>query len=149
MGANQRVRIADAAAFAAQGVDAQVFDGSTKLPQPERLAAATHLLISAPAEQGGGDPVLRQHASDIAARHGLHWIGYLSTVGVYGDAAGAAVDETSPLRPHSERAHLRVQAERMVQRTEVVRAAEAKARKEAIEKKKREDAEKKRAAAAP
>jgi len=106
------VRSADkAASFATQGIAAQVFDGSAPLPQPSLLAEATHLLISAPAEQGGGDPVLRQHAADIAARQGLQWIGYLSTTGVYGDKQGAWVDETMPMTPSQERGRRRAEAE--------------------------------------
>ncbi len=41
----------------------------------------------------------------------LRWIGYLSTVGVYGDHGGAWVDETSECRPVSRRSVLRVAAE--------------------------------------
>jgi nucleoside-diphosphate-sugar epimerase len=37
---------------------------------------------------------------------------YISTSGVYGDCGGAVVDETRPLRPQTERAHRRVDAER-------------------------------------
>jgi nucleoside-diphosphate-sugar epimerase len=42
----------------------------------------------------------------------LRWIGYLSTVGVYGDHGGAWVDETSDCRPVSRRSVQRVAAER-------------------------------------
>ena len=41
----------------------------------------------------------------------LRWIGYLSTVGVYGDHDGAWVDEASECRPVSRRSMLRVAAE--------------------------------------
>jgi nucleoside-diphosphate-sugar epimerase len=41
----------------------------------------------------------------------LRWVGYLSTNGVYGDHGGALVDENSSLRPTSERARRRIQAE--------------------------------------
>jgi len=37
---------------------------------------------------------------------------YISTSGVYGDCGGAMVDETSPLRPRTDRAHRRADAER-------------------------------------
>jgi nucleoside-diphosphate-sugar epimerase len=37
---------------------------------------------------------------------------YISTSGVYGDCGGAVVDETSPLRPQTDRAHRRADAER-------------------------------------
>ncbi len=41
----------------------------------------------------------------------LRWIGYLSTVGVYGDHSGGWVDETSECRPVSRRSVMRVAAE--------------------------------------
>jgi nucleoside-diphosphate-sugar epimerase len=41
----------------------------------------------------------------------LEWIGYLSTVGVYGDHGGGWVDETSECRPVSKRSAMRVAAE--------------------------------------
>ncbi len=74
------------------------------------LAGTTHLLVSIPPDLEG-DPVLRDFADDIAALPDLAWIAYLSTVGVYGDAKGAWVDETSPVRPLTERSLRRVQAE--------------------------------------
>jgi nucleoside-diphosphate-sugar epimerase len=41
---------------------------------------------------------------------------YISTTGVYGDRAGAWIDETAPLAPLNERAVRRVDAERMARR---------------------------------
>ena len=58
-----------------------------------------------------GDAVLRDFAGDIAALPDLAWVGYLSTVGVYGDTDGAWVDETSPVRPLTERSLRRAEAE--------------------------------------
>jgi nucleoside-diphosphate-sugar epimerase len=75
------------------------------------LAGTTHLLISIPPDLEG-DAVLRHFAPDIAALKDLAWIGYLSTVGVYGDAKGAWVDEASPVRPTTERSLRRAEAER-------------------------------------
>jgi hypothetical protein len=75
------------------------------------LAGATHLLVSIPPDLEG-DAVLRDFAGDIAALKDLAWIGYLSTVGVYGDARGAWVDEESPVRPLNERSLRRAEAER-------------------------------------
>src|SRR5688572_12964369 len=37
---------------------------------------------------------------------------YISTSGVYGDCGGALIDETHPVRPQTDRAHRRVDAER-------------------------------------
>ena len=47
------------------------------------------------------------------ARHApnLEWVGYLSTTGVYGDAKGGWVDESSPLKPATKRGQMRVAAE--------------------------------------
>jgi nucleoside-diphosphate-sugar epimerase len=75
------------------------------------LAATTHALISIPPDLEG-DVVLRHFRDDLAALPDLVWVGYLSTVGVYGDWQGQWVDETSPTRPISERSLRRVQAER-------------------------------------
>lgn len=41
----------------------------------------------------------------------LQWIGYLSTVGVYGDHRGGWVDEDTPFQPVSQRSRERVEAE--------------------------------------
>jgi nucleoside-diphosphate-sugar epimerase len=75
------------------------------------LAGTTHALISIPPDLEG-DAVLRHFRDDLAALTDLVWIGYLSTVGVYGDWQGQWVDEASPTRPISERSLRRVQAER-------------------------------------
>ncbi|GLS18389.1 NAD(P)-dependent oxidoreductase [Labrys miyagiensis] len=74
------------------------------------VASATHILTSiAPDDEG--DPVLRHFGGAIAQAPHLAWIGYLSTVGVYGDADGAWIDETAPLRPTLERNGVRVRVE--------------------------------------
>jgi nucleoside-diphosphate-sugar epimerase len=77
---------------------------------PAALAGTTHLLSSIPPD-AAGDPVLDSHGADLAALPALRWAGYLSTTGVYGDAGGAWVDETAPLRPTHERSRRRVAAE--------------------------------------
>ena len=74
------------------------------------LAGTTHLLISVPPDEAG-DPVLAEHAGDIAALGGLIWVGYLSTTGVYGDRGGGWVDESAALAPSGERGRRRVAAE--------------------------------------
>jgi len=75
------------------------------------LQGATHVLVSIPPDLEG-DVVLRHFRQDLAALSDLAWIGYLSTVGVYGDWHGEWVDEMSPCRPVSERSLLRLKAER-------------------------------------
>ncbi len=75
------------------------------------LGETTHLLLSiAPGSEG--DPVLRRLASTIRTLPRLRWIGYLSTVGVYGDHGGAWVDEATPTAPASKRSRERLEAER-------------------------------------
>jgi nucleoside-diphosphate-sugar epimerase len=94
------------------GYGAVRFDGSASSPELRKaLENVTHLLVSA-APDGAGDPLLRWHADDIAAAPNLGWIGYLSTVGVYGDHQGAWVDEATPTAPVTERGRRRVEAER-------------------------------------
>jgi hypothetical protein len=75
------------------------------------LSGATHLLLSIP-PGAEGDPVLGHYRDEIARLPKLEWIGYLSTVGVYGHHEGAEVDETSMPRPHNERTKARVVAEK-------------------------------------
>jgi nucleoside-diphosphate-sugar epimerase len=75
-----------------------------------QLEGTTHALVSIPPGQEGC-PVLRHFEADLAALKSLTWVGYLSTVGVYGDAAGGWVDENTPIRPASERALRRAEAE--------------------------------------
>lgn len=94
------------------GVSLAEFRGDVpSLAVRDLLQGTTHLLISIPPDLEG-DVVLRLHGEDIAALADLVWVGYLSTVGVYGDWHGEWVDETSPTRPLSERSLRRVQAER-------------------------------------
>jgi nucleoside-diphosphate-sugar epimerase len=76
----------------------------------EDTAASEAILVSIPPEPAG-DPVLAVFADAIAAAPKLRWIGYLSTVGVYGDHAGNWVDETTPTTPATERSRRRAQAE--------------------------------------
>ncbi len=61
------------------------------------LADSDALLVSAP-PNGNGDPVLPRCTEAIAASR-IGWIGYLSTIGVYGDQGGAWIDETTPPPP--------------------------------------------------
>ncbi|SDM86726.1 Nucleoside-diphosphate-sugar epimerase [Methylobacterium phyllostachyos] len=73
------------------------------------LAATDVLLVSAPPGENG-DPVLARYADAIAASR-IGWIGYLSTIGVYGDQQGAWIDETTPASPRSARSKIRLDAE--------------------------------------
>ncbi len=74
------------------------------------LKSATHILSSAPPSIAG-DPVLAALADDIAQAPNLNWLGYLSTIGVYGDHNGGWVDEATPATPQSDRSKHRLSAE--------------------------------------
>ncbi len=94
----------------AQGHGALLFDGSGPGGGVgEALQSATHVLVSAPPDEAG-DLVLRHHAHDLAGSP-VGWIGYLSTVGVYGDRQGGWVDESDAPRPLSQRSRQRLAAE--------------------------------------
>lgn len=99
-----------AARIRAQGYAAFIFDGTKPLPG-SAFDGVTHILVSAP-PGAEGDPVLRQHADDLAARATqFRWVAYLSTTGVYGDHGGGLVTEDTPLTPNTERGHKRLEAE--------------------------------------
>ena len=99
-------RSADKAArLEAEGVEAMVWPGS-----PLPLDRATHLLTSV-APDDDGDPVIAEAGRALRDARDLEWVGYLSTTGVYGDTGGDWVDETSPLRPSTDRGKARVAAE--------------------------------------
>ncbi|WP_375196053.1 SDR family NAD(P)-dependent oxidoreductase [Sphingobium sp.] len=59
------------------------------------VAQATHILSSVP-PLGDADPVLTRYGAALEAAPAI-WTGYFSSTGVYGDAAGAWVDEGSPI----------------------------------------------------
>ncbi len=90
-------------------VAAYAFDGA--LPNIESgLADADVLLVSVPPGPDG-DPALARYANLINRASRPLTIVYLSTIGVYGDTAGAWVDETTPPAPASARSRARLAAE--------------------------------------
>ena len=98
----------DALSYA--GITPHLFDGSASDDIMAALDDTTHLVTSI-APGPDGDPVLATMRDAIAAMKRLEWIGYLSTVGVYGDHDGAWVDEETDCRPVSQRSVQRVAAE--------------------------------------
>ena len=94
-----------------KGIQAHLFDYERPLGDPYFiLDGTTHLLISTPPDDMG-DPTFAMHAADILRIPTLQWVGYLSTIGVYGDRDGGIVDERSEIRPNSKRGSRRVRAE--------------------------------------
>lgn len=105
-------RGADAvAALTAAGLECRLWDGrSGDDAVADRLQRATHAVISA-APGPEGDAVLTHLRRAIVASTTLRWVGYLSTVGVYGDTHGAWVDEASPVAGAYDRTRWRIAAE--------------------------------------
>lgn len=56
------------------------------------LGEASHVLSSVPPDRAGGDPVLEAYGAALEGKA----LFYLSSTGVYGDRAGAWVDEATP-----------------------------------------------------
>ena len=106
------VRTGEKAAALPAGVAGLVFDGTGPHPPvADAIAAATDILVSVP-PGGDSDAVLAHHGHDIAGAARLRWIGYLSSVGVYGNYGGAWVSERSTPHPPEGRAVARLKAER-------------------------------------
>jgi nucleoside-diphosphate-sugar epimerase len=96
---------------AAQGLEARVFGPEARDAHiVDDLRDARALLVSIPPGEDG-DPALTAFGEAIAAAPCLAWIGYLSTVGVYGDHGGAWIDESTPPKPASARSRRRLAAE--------------------------------------
>lgn len=80
-----------------------------------RLAGLADALLytAPPPAHGTGDARPRKLMAALARAQSLpqRWV-YISTTGVYGNADGAWIDETTPCRPGSARAGRRVAAER-------------------------------------
>ena len=84
--------------------------GSDELRSVIRKAA---LVLSSVAPKDGNDPVIQIYGEDLKENSSqIKWAGYLSTIGVYGDTKGGWVDESSPLKPSTNRGIARVNAEK-------------------------------------
>lgn len=101
------------AELGSRGITPYIYSGETISPQLRRaMQTTTHLVQSIP-PGSEGDSLLRLTNRDLRTCFpSLQWVGYLSTVGVYGNHDGAWVDETTPCHPKSARALERVAAER-------------------------------------
>jgi len=87
----------------------------------DALARASHVISSV--APGAGDPVVAALAEAASPR--LEWVGYLSASSVYGDHAGAWVDDDAPARPGTARGQARLQAESQWQDWAQARGARA------------------------
>jgi nucleoside-diphosphate-sugar epimerase len=104
-------RAEGAAHITARGYTGLVFDGTAaNADVVAELKTATHVLLSIP-PGADGDPAFAHHANSIRESSSIAWIGYFSTVGVYGDAQGGWVDEDTDANPGSERGKRRLAAE--------------------------------------
>ena len=94
------------------GIRARLFSDEAGDPAiADEIATSDAILVSVPPD-ARGDRVLARFTDAITAAPHLRWIGYLSTVGVYGDHAGGWVDETIPVAPREGRSTIRAAAER-------------------------------------
>jgi nucleoside-diphosphate-sugar epimerase len=83
------------------------------LLQPALAAAARQasvVYLAPPPDSGTTDPRLASFLARIEGVTPAVFI-YISTTGVYGDAAGALVDESTPVAPSNDRSRRRVAAE--------------------------------------
>ena len=86
------------------------------LDQPRTLArlaglADAVLVLAPPPAHGGADTRSRHLLQALARDSRVRRVVYASTSGVYGDCGGARVDETRAVRPATDRARRRVDAE--------------------------------------
>ncbi len=70
----------------------------------------SHIIVSAPPNVNG-DPILQLLRDQMRALPNLKWIGYLSTIGVYGNHNGAWVTEESETLTKNQRSLWRIKAE--------------------------------------
>lgn len=100
-----------AAALSREGIRTLVFGGfAVSSALAKAVAEADAVLVSVqPAEDG--DPALGPLRDALIAAPNLRWIGYLSTIGVYGDQGGAWIDEATPPAPTNDRTRQRVDIE--------------------------------------
>ena len=105
---------ASLAAVRAAGAAAEILDLDApggQLPDAWFEGRAA-IYMAPPPDSGDTDTRLRSFLDRLAARPSA--LVYLSTTAVYGDAAGGAVDESTPAAPSSGRGRRRLDAERAV-----------------------------------
>lgn len=105
----QRVAELDSVGIRALAVDLDRVRAGVTIP--ERLDQEAILYLTPPPVLGESD--LRLDRFLQLATVPPHTFVYMSTTGVYGDTAGAVVDESSAVQPRTDRARRRVSAEEM------------------------------------
>jgi nucleoside-diphosphate-sugar epimerase len=95
-------------ALRGQGFEPLLFSDRAAVEAAIRNAA--HCLVSVPPTEMG-DPVLAAYGEALCKPGSLKWVGYLSTIGVYGDLKGGWVDEDTPAGPETGRGGARINAE--------------------------------------
>lgn len=101
------------AALSADGIQPLLFDGVAPSEEVRQALHETTHLVQSIAPDEAGDPLLRLIGEAVADWiPNLQWVGYLSTVGVYGDHQGRWVNEDTTCRPVSQRSRWRDAAER-------------------------------------
>jgi len=99
------------AALEAAGIKPLVFNGAEISPALAAVFPEITHLVQSISPDADGDLFLRLAPDLKASMPNLAWIGYLSTIGVYGDRKGAWVDESAEPTPLSHRSQERVLAE--------------------------------------
>ena len=104
-----------AAALAALGIAAVRADlDEESLVNPLPAAGAELYYFAPPPASGDDDPRIRRVLATVTGAAPRRIV-YVSTSGVYGDCAGAWIDESQPLNPTTPRARRRAAAERALQ----------------------------------
>ncbi|KAI9895279.1 hypothetical protein PsorP6_019125 [Peronosclerospora sorghi] len=97
--------------------DGQAWSAENSLSLENALNGVTHVLISVPtgASEDQVDPVLSALGETLlhATKKSVEWVGYLSTIGVYGETNGLVVDESAPVHSSVKRCQLRIKAENL------------------------------------
>ena len=99
------------AALKAQGISAHLYaEGALSPSLLHELEDVTHLLQSIAPGSNGDQVIAGLQAISVPGK--LCWIGYYSTVGVYGDFKGEWIDESANCAPVNPRSQARIVAER-------------------------------------